>query len=292
MDLIPGDVVILSKGDKVPADIRLFSSDELYVDESVLTGESIPVLKSPELLKQDTLLGDRKNMLYTGTFIIDGYAKGIVVETGQNTVIGHIANMIASADVFDTPLTVNIKKISNILMWVILILTLITFCYGVIIDNRTIPEMFSYSIALAVGMIPEGLPAIVTIILAFGVYRMSKFNAIVRKLPVVETLGSASVICTDKTGTLTENKMTVKKIFAGGMFYDVEGVGYSSIGKVINTKSLDTVDMQKVLQINPALDSTIISGILCNDSSVKLIGNEFVTEGNPTETSLLIAAYK
>jgi len=290
--LVVGDIVLLEKGNKVPADIRVISSDELYVDESSLTGESIPALKNSDVLDQNIPLGDRKNMLYAGTFIISGSACGVVVETGQKTVIGNIANMIISADVFDTPLTISIKKISNLIMWVILTLTSVTFLYGVFVDKKSVSDMFAYAIALSVGMIPEGLPAIVTIILAFGVYRMSKFNAIVRKLPAVETLGSATVICTDKTGTLTENKMTVTKIFAGGVFYDVKGGDNSRYYEIKQVSILDGMDIKQVLQINPALATTILSGVLCNDSIAEFVNGNFVVHGNPTDAALMIVAHK
>ncbi len=297
-NLVAGDIIELAEGEKIPADIRIISSDEFHVDESSLTGESVPVFKNPDIITGNVPLGDRSNILHAGTFVISGAARGIVIATGAKTAIGKIADMIANADTFDTPLTANIKKMSAILMWTIMGLAAFTFFYGIIIDGKTISDMFSFAIALAVAMIPEGLPTTVTIILAFGVFRMSKRRAIVRKLPAVETLGGASVICSDKTGTLTENKMTVKKIFSGGVFYEVDGTGYTPDGKIIPMQTVEEMYEEKskkktkIPDENFALDDTILSGVLCNDSYIEKSNGKFIPHGDPTEISFLFSAYK
>ena len=220
--LVPGDIVFLESGSKVPADIRIFESFDLKVNESMLTGESLPVEKNPALLKEDITLADKINMLYSGTYVTYGQAKGIVVATAQNTEIGKIAHLIKEATSLETPLTKKISEFSKFLLYIILFLALVTFITGMIRDYAMV-DIFMASVALAVGAIPEGLPAAVTITLAIGVNTMAKKNSIIRKLPAVETLGSVTVICSDKTGTLTENKMSVKNIYCDGKSYDITG---------------------------------------------------------------------
>ena len=288
VDLVVGDIVEFSEGDKIPADIRILKCDELLVDESSLTGESIPIHKNTEVLDENVLLGDRRNMIYASTFLVEGFANGVVVATGKNTEIGKISDLIANADTFTTPLTKSIANFSKLLMWVILGFSFITFIYGVI-EGRPVVDMFSYAVAAAVGMIPESLPTMLTIILAFAVYHMSKKNAIIRKLPAVETLGSSTVICSDKTGTLTENKMTVQHIYAGEIEYDVSGVGYSFDGYV---KNLNNPSDDNILVSNLALNDTLITGIICNDSSVREENGSNVVHGDPTEASFIVSAKK
>ncbi len=214
-ELVPGDVVLLQPGARVPADLRLFHARGLQVDESALTGESVPAHKHTDPLTLDTILADRKNLAFAGTLVTTGQGEGVVWATGDRTETGRIAWLIAEAVDLQTPLTRKISQFSRLLLWVILGLAAVTFAVGVARGEPAV-EMVMAAVALAVGAIPEGLPAAVTIVLAIGVSRMAKHRAIIRKLPAVETLGSTTVICSDKTGTLTENQMTVQEIVAGG----------------------------------------------------------------------------
>lgn len=284
-ELVPGDIVMLQSGDKVPADVRILSSRELQIDESALTGESVPVQKQSGAVPHDTLLADRINMAYSSTLVTYGVATGAVVATANNTEIGRINELIASADILATPLTKKISRFSGLLLYVILGLAAITFVVGVLRGGSWI-DMFMAVVALAVGAIPEGLPAAVTITLAIGVAKMAKRNAIIRKLPAVETLGSTTVICSDKTGTLTQNQMTVQEVFTGGNLYLVSGVGYAPMG-------MFTRDGEEVLPLElPALRECLISGLLCNDSVLVNEEDEWRVEGDPTEGALIVAARK
>ncbi len=284
-ELVPGDIVILQSGDKIPADLRLLSARELQIDESTLTGESVPVQKQSGLLPLDTLLADRINMAYSSTLVTYGIATGVVVTTGNSTEVGRINELIASADILATPLTKKIARFSGLLLYVILGLGAITFIVGILRGTSWI-EMFMAVVALAVGAIPEGLPAAVTITLAIGVAKMAKRNAIIRKLPAVETLGSTTVICSDKTGTLTQNQMTVQEVFAGGELFMVSGIGYTPEGNFTNDNEIITP-----LE-NLALRECLISGVLCNDAIVVKSENEWKVEGDPTEAALVVAARK
>ena len=225
VELVPGDIVLLQSGDRVPADLRLVRVRSLQIDESALTGESLPVQKTFDALILETVLADRKNLAFAGTLVTRGQAEGVVWATGDQTETGRIARLISEAVDLSTPLTRKIAQFSRILLWLILGLAAFAFAVGVWRGERVV-EMFMAAVALAVGAIPEGLPAAVTITLAIGVARMARRRAIIRKLPAVETLGSTTVICSDKTGTLTENQMTVQEIYAGGQFYEVTGTGY------------------------------------------------------------------
>ncbi|WP_421902259.1 HAD-IC family P-type ATPase [Maridesulfovibrio sp.] len=230
-EVVPGDVVLLRSGDKVPADLRVYSSKELRIDESTLTGESVPVDKSEGSLALETVLAERKCMAYAGTLVSFGQGKGIVVATGNKTEIGRISNLIDSADELETPLTRKITRFSHMLLIAILVLATASFVLG-LVRNEPINDIFMAAVALAVGAIPEGLPAAVTIILALGVSRMAERKAIIRKLPAVETLGGTTVICSDKTGTLTENQMTVQEVYSGGIEYQLTGTGYGVEGQL------------------------------------------------------------
>lgn len=284
-ELVPGDIVILQSGDKIPADLRLLSARELQIDESTLTGESVPVQKQSGLLPLDTLLADRINMTYSSTLVTYGIAIGVVVTTGNSTEVGRINELITSADILATPLTKKIARFSELLLYVILGLGAITFIVGILRGTPWI-EMFMAVVALAVGAIPEGLPAAVTITLAIGVAKMAKRNAIIRKLPAVETLGSTTVICSDKTGTLTQNQMTVQEVFAGGELFMVSGIGYTPEGNFTNDNAIITP-----LE-NLALRECLISGLLCNDAIVVKTENEWKVEGDPTEAALVVASRK
>jgi len=284
-ELVPGDVVFLQSGDKVPADLRLFEVRELRIDESTLTGESLPVQKEDGVLPEGTVLSDRRNMGYSSTLVTHGTCKGVVIATGDHTEIGRINEMISSAEVLATPLTRKIEHFSKILLYVIIALAAVTFVVGYLRGQQWI-DMFLASVALAVGAIPEGLPAAMTITLAIGVSRMAKRHAIIRKLPAVETLGSTTVICSDKTGTLTQNQMTVTELYAGGFLYAVSGVGYAPKGDI--TPSNGGPDVAA----NLALIELLKAGALCNDSTVKQTGEVFTVEGDPTEGALITSASK
>ena len=284
-ELVPGDIVLLQSGDKVTADLRLIGTKELRIDESTLTGESVPVQKQSGMLARDTLLADRINMAYSSTLVTHGIATGVVVATGNNSEIGRINELIASADILATPLTKKIARFSGQLLYVILGLAAITFVVGILRGESWI-EMFMAVIALAVGAIPEGLPAAVTITLAIGVAKMAKRNAIIRKLPAVETLGSTTVICSDKTGTLTQNQMTVQEVYAGHDLFLVSGVGYTPEGHF--TRNGETLTPLE----NPSLRECLISGLLCNDAALMKTEDGWRVQGDPTEAALVVAALK
>lgn len=284
-ELVPGDIVLLQSGDKVPADLRLFRSRELQVDESALTGESLPVPKHPKILNHDTILADRNNMAYSSTLVTYGTGAGIVVATGDKTEIGRINELIASADILATPLTKKIARFSVILLWAILGLAGVTFAVGIVRGEPWL-DMFMAAVALAVGAIPEGLPAAMTITLAIGVARMAKRHVIIRKLPAVETLGSTTVICSDKTGTLTQNQMTVQEVLAGDKQFFISGVGYEPKGEF--SRSGATVDPE----VKGALMECLKAGLLCNDSRMSKTEDGWQVEGDPTEGALITSAAK
>lgn len=284
IDLVPGDIVLLESGSKVPADMRLLEIKDLKVDESMLTGESVSSLKSISLQDQDITLNDRDNMTYSGTYVTYGRAKGIVVSTAQNTELGKIAHLIEETSAMETPLTKKISAFSKILLYVILALAAFTFVVGVLRDNSAV-ETFMASVALAVGSIPEGLPAAVTITLAIGVSRMAKKNAIIRKLPAVETLGSVTTICSDKTGTLTQNKMTVTDVYCDGKSYTLSGTGYNPEGKVFH-------DAQELESLDANLEEIFRVGYLCNESYLVEKDGTYSINGDPTEGALVVSALK
>lgn len=284
--LVPGDIVLLQSGDRVPADLRLFLVNSLQVDESPLTGESVAVSKHTELLAADAVLADRKNLAFAGTSVTYGTAEGVVLATGDRTETGRIASLIAGAVEITTPLTKKIAAFSQLLLWAILGLAGVAFIAGILRGEPAV-DMFMAAVALAVGAIPEGLPAAVTIVLAIGVSRMAKRRAIIRKLPAVETLGSTTVVCTDKTGTLTENQMTVQCILAGGRSYQLSGGGYDPRGEL--TCEGEVIDPAE----HPALLECLIAGILCNDSQLTQdVNGRHSIQGDPTEAAMLVAGAK
>ena len=284
--LVPGDMVLLQTGDRVPADLRLVLRRNLHIEEAALTGESLPAEKQTEPLPADTILADRTNLAFTGTLVTSGQGAGVVFATGDRTEMGRIAGLMNLADDLQTPLTRKIAQLSRVLLYVILGLAALIFVAGVL-RGQPWSEMFMAAIALAVGAIPEGLPAVVTITLAIGVGRMVRRHAIVRNLPAVETLGSTTVICSDKTGTLTQNQMTVQEIHAGGRLYHVTGCGYEAVGKIQFEQA------PVVVRENVALVETLGAGLLCNDS--RLVRNDegqTIVHGDPTEAALIVAAQK
>lgn len=284
IDLVPGDIVLLESGSKVPADMRLLSAKELKVDESMLTGESLAVFKDVSVKSSDITIGDRKNMTYSGTFVTYGRAKGVVVATGSHTEIGKIAHLIDSTTSMETPLTKKISSFSKVLLYVILALAAFTFLVGILRDKSAV-ETFMASVALAVGAIPEGLPAAVTITLAIGVSRMAKKNAIIRKLPAVETLGSVTTICSDKTGTLTKNMMSVTDLFCDSKSYKVTGNGYDPVGEF-------SLDGKKLQTLDESLKELLRVGYLCNESYLINKDGHYEINGDPTEGALIVCALK
>lgn len=284
-DIVPGDVVLLESGDKVPADLRLTRIRELRVDESALTGESLPVEKADQVLPPETVVGDRKNMAFSGTFVTYGQGAGVVVSTGTETELGRIHQLMGETAQLATPLTDKLASFSKVLTVAILGLAAVTFALG-IWRGQPATEIFMAAVALAVGAIPEGLPAAVTITLAIGVGRMARRNAIIRKLPAVETLGSTTVICSDKTGTLTKNEMTVQAILAGDQIFDVEGAGYEPTG------AIHADGAEVAIDANPALRECLLAGALCNDAQLVQHDGRWTIVGDPTEGALLVAARK
>jgi cation-transporting ATPase F len=287
-ELVPGDVVLLSSGDKVPADLRLLSVRNLQVDESALTGESVPVEKRLGSLAEDTPLADRQNMAYAGSFVTFGQGAGVVVAIGNQTQTGRISELVEKGGSLQTPLTRKFEEFSLMLLRIILSLAGLTFLVG-LVQGQGAASVFEAAVALAVSAIPEGLPTVVTVTLAIGVSRMAKRHAIIRKLPAVETLGSATVICSDKTGTLTENQMTVQAIYAGSQLYQVTGSGYSPQGQILAQEGGDPVEVERLL----ALQACLLAGCLCNDTRLQPKDNgQWEVVGDPTEAALLVAAQK
>lgn len=281
--LVPGDVVILAAGDRIPADLRLFHQRELHTDDSMLTGESLPVSKRTETMATDTLLAERANMAYAGTTVVAGQGAGLVIATGDATETGRIAGLIAAAPDLATPLTRKMATFSNWLLWAIGGLALLTVSVGLARGGSAF-DMFIAAVALAVGAIPEGLPAAVTVTLAIGVARMARRRAIIRHLPAVETLGSTTVICSDKTGTLTENAMTVRVLWCGGEGYALGGHGYNPEGSISHDEMPAVID--------GAVRECLVAGALCNDASLSRDGQHWKITGDPTEAALLVAARK
>lgn len=305
-DLVSGDLVLLESGDRVPADLRFVECNDCSVDESALTGESVPVVKSAgKLDSADLALGDRKNCGYLGTMVTRGTAKGIVTVTGMRTEMGKIADLIQQTEEAETPLQHRLEQLGKILIVVALVLTVVVVLAG-ILHGQPAYDMFLAGVSLAVAAIPEGLPAIVTIALALGVQRMIKRRAIVRKLPSVETLGCASVICSDKTGTLTQNKMTVTKLWLGGRTIEVTGEGYEPVGLLKeNGKSIDAkgdAALRRLTQIAALCNNSDLSQQEKSDDAKKRKpakgeppvsdAAEWKIKGDPTEAALLVLSAK
>lgn len=279
-ELVPGDIILLEEGSKIPADARLIEINNLETQEASLTGESIPVLKTTSVMKADTPIADQKNMVFSSTIVTRGRAKAVVVKIGMGTEIGKIATLIQTQEEDLTPLQIKLESLGKKLgiaalsiCSIILILLLFT--------GNSILDAFIVAVSLAVAAVPEGLPAIVTISLSLGVKRMIKKNALIRKLSAVETLGSTNVIISDKTGTLTKNEMTVKKIYVNNVVINVSGSGYSNKGDfTINSKPYSSNELELLLKV----------GLLCNNSSINYEKKEII--GDPTEVALLVSATK
>ncbi len=285
-ELVPGDIVLLHPGDKVPADLRLLKSKNLQIQEAILTGESLPVEKNTQRVPENTPLAERFSMAYSGTFVTYGTAVGIVTATGESTEIGRISMMLRGASKLTTPLLRQMAIFSRWLAAAILLFALVIFLFGFFVRHYPIDEMFLAAVAIAVSAIPEGLPAVMTIILALGVTRMAKHHAIIRRLPAVETLSSVTVICTDKTGTLTKNELTVQHIVTADNNYLVSGSGYNADGKI-------TAHHQEVnLDSHPDLLMLVKAGILCNEASLHKENESWHLYGNPIDGALLALGFK
>lgn len=284
--MVPGDVVFLASGTKVPADLRLLKTYELKVEESMLTGESVPAEKSIAIIREDSLTpGDQRNMAFMGTVVVSGRAKGIVVETGERTVLGQIAEKVREVTSIKTPLQDKLERFAKLIGIVIIGFSAVLFGVGLIHGSK-VSEMFMVAVATAVSAIPEGLPVAVTITMAIGVARMARRNAIIRKLPAVETLGSTTVICSDKTGTLTKNEMTVRLIYDGEYIYDVAGSGYEPKGEILHDQmSVKSEEKERHLQV-------LRIGLLCNESNIYEEDGQYKVDGDPTEGALIVSAMK
>ncbi len=285
-ELVPGDIVKFVSGDRIGADMRLIDTKSLEVEESALTGESLPVQKSTQPIAGENVgLGDLTNMVFMGTLVTRGSGIGVVIGTGMNTAMGQIADLLQNAETMETPLQRRLEQLGKILIVVALILTVLVVGVGVL-QGHDLYNMFLAGVSLAVAAIPEGLPAIVTVALSLGVQRMIKQKSIVRKLPAVETLGCASVICSDKTGTMTQNKMTVTHVWSSDKVWNVTGTGYHPHGEFLRDGQPVEAAKTKTLQ------QILTFGSLCNSASIKESEGQYHLDGDPTEGALLVAAMK
>jgi magnesium-transporting ATPase (P-type) len=285
-DLVPGDVVSLQSGDKIPADMRLFRAKGLQVEEAALTGESVPVEKGTDPVPGDTVLADRRCMAYSGTLVTHGQGMGVVVATGAHTEIGRISALVAGVQQLTTPLLRQMAQFGRWLTTAILLVAAASFAFGVLIRDYTASEMFLATVGLAVAAIPEGLPAIMTITLAIGVQRMAGRNAIIRRLPAVETLGTVGVICSDKTGTLTRNEMTVSTVVTAERRLTLTGTGYDPHGGfVLDGQAHSPLD-------DPVLLQALRAVLLCNDAALERTEGDWRVHGDPMEGAFLIAGIK
>jgi magnesium-transporting ATPase (P-type) len=285
-DLVPGDIVLLKSGDRVPADMRVLASRNAQVEEAALTGESEPVSKETDPVGENAVLGDRKSMVYSSTMVIAGRLRGVVVATGGAAEIGRISEMVSQVETLSTPLLRKIDAFGRTLSIAIVVISAVVFAMGYFIRGFPAEEMFMAVVSLAVAAIPEGLPAIMTITLALGVQRMARRKAIIRRLPAVETLGSVTVVCSDKTGTLTRNEMVVAEVVLAGSLYKVSGVGCRPSGKFCLEGEIVPLDE------HPLLLELARAGLLASDARLRLIDGEWTVEGAPTEGSMVVLAHK
>lgn len=286
-EVVPGDVVVIEPGDRIPADLRLLRTRSLRVQEAALTGESLPVDKATAAVATDAALGDRASLAFAGTTAVQGHAEGIAVETGAATEIGRISQMLTAVQTLDTPLLRQLARFGRVLTAAIVAVAGLAFAVGVLGRGYTMAEMFLAAVGLAVAAIPEGLPAIVTITLAIGVKRMAGRNAIIRRLPAVETLGSVSVICSDKTGTLTRNEMTLAACVLADGEVVVEGAGYAPEGRFVRDGAPLADPMADDL-----LARLLVAGCVCGDAVVELREGRWTITGDPTEAALVVGAAK
>ena len=285
-DIVPGDLVLLEPGDRVAADLRLTRARNLRIDEAALTGESVPVDKGLEPVAAAAPLGDRSSMVFSGTFIASGNGTGVAVATGAATELGHISTLVSTVETLTTPLLLRMNELARKLTLLILVGCASVFLFAIFVRGYPWPEAFMVVIGLAVSAIPEGLPAVMTITLAIGVQRMAARNAIIRRLPAVETLGSVSVICSDKTGTLTRNEMTVRTVVTALEQFDVSGVGYQPEGGLEADGRIVEPDA------HPTLLEAAKAAILCNDAELRQAHGAWIVEGDPMEGALVILGVK
>ena len=284
--LVPGDIVLLQSGDKAPADLRLFRVKGLQIQEAVLTGESMAVEKLTDAVTRESVIGDRQCMAYSGTLVTHGQGTGVVVATGAQTEIGRISTLVSEVESVTTPLLRQMDQFGRWLTLAILGLAIVTIAFGTLFRDYSLTDMFLAAVSLVVAAIPEGLPAIMTITLAIGVQRMARRNAIIRRLPAVETLGAVSVICSDKTGTLTRNEMTVRTIATTVNSFGLAGTGYDPHG-AISLSSIDVLPKE-----NPLLLEVVRAAVLCNDASLERENGEWQVNGDPMEGALLVTGIK
>jgi magnesium-transporting ATPase (P-type) len=284
--LVPGDLVLLEAGDRVPADLRLIRARGLHVQEAALTGESVATSKAVEPVEAEAELGDRRPLAFSGTLVTAGAGVGLVVRTGDRTEIGRISGMLTSVEQLRTPLMQRLDAFTRTLSGVILALAAATFAVGTLVWGRDWGEMFFAAVSIAVAAIPEGLPAVMTVTLAIGVERMARRNAVIRRLPAVETLGAVTTICADKTGTLTRNEMTVRTVRTAAGEYEVEGAGYVPEGAILR----DGAPVEP--GADPALAAMLKVALHCNDAALRRVGDEWQPDGDPTEAALLVLARK
>ncbi len=282
-ELVPGDLVLLESGTRVPADLRLVSATALTVNESLLTGESVPAHKRAGTVDEAAPVSDRENMAYTGSVVASGRGRGYVVATGERTELGRIAGSIREEQELSTPLQERMDRFARLVGIVVGVGSVVGFLIGVL-RGESVGHMFMVAVALAVAAIPEGLPVVLTITLAVGVRRMARRQAIIRKLPAIETLGSTTVIGSDKTGTLTENRMTVQEVWAGGRFYSLTDEALARDGRARPAEDAES------LAEHPPLYLTLLTGVLTNEAEVYQGEQGLETRGDPTEAALLLAA--
>ena len=291
-EIVPGDLVLVEAGDKIPADARLTEIANLRTDEAPLTGESLPVAKDTQPTDADTVLGDRRNMLFSGTVATYGRSRAVVVATGMATEVGRIAGLLETAKKESTPLQQELDRTGKRLSVIMLGICAVVFATGLlsspVTDLNAILALFLFAVALAVAAIPEALPAIVTVGLSLGVRRLAAAHAIVRKLPAVETLGCATVICSDKTGTLTRNEMTVRAIFASNTLVDVGGSGYIPEGEF----TVGGTELAEAPTVRDAIEKTLVAAALANDAELVNKDLRWTVHGDPTEGALIVAARK
>ena len=285
--VVPGDVVVLEAGDRVPADLRIVRARNLRIDEAILTGESVPVDKGSAAVAADAALGDRSSLAFSGTLVTEGQGTGVVVATGASTELGRISAMIGAVEKLATPLVRQMDQFARQITFVVLAVSVLVFVYAVLVQAYRLDDAFMIVIGLAVSAIPEGLPAVMTITLAVGLQRMARRNAIIRRLPAVETLGSVSVICSDKTGTLTRNEMTVRSVVTAHGNIDVDGAGYAPEGRFC-IRGGEAVDPAA----DVVLEQLTLGALLCNNAELRKIGNDWVVDGDPMEGALITLALK
>jgi len=286
-EVVPGDIVMLEAGDRVPADLRLVKARNLRIDEAILTGESVPVDKAVKAVEASAPLGDRFAMAFSGTFVTGGQGTGVVVATGATTELGRISSMIGAVERLATPLVRQMDEFARQVTLVVLGISALVFAYAVLVQAYGLDDAFMVVVGLAVAAIPEGLPAVMSITLAVGVQRMARRNAIIRRLPAVETLGSVSVICSDKTGTLTRNEMMARTIVAAGRVIEVEGTGYNPRGHFRSERG-EPIDPAA----DPVLEELSLAALLCNDADLRQTGEDWTVDGDPMEGALISLAVK